>query len=243
MFRGDKGQRIISLAPFSIHTDWYGILGLIGWAYLVGAIVYLLFCGSATATLACAALLLCCYPADKTGVLDHVWIGRYVGIGETLGSQAAITVAGILLTSLLLAQGGARWPRVKSALLFIAGCAAGAILLYGLYGINKNEATPSWCLWACVFTGALALAFHLFCDHGSPPRAARILAIAGSNVLLAYLLSEMFPSFLDLTHLGDWYGAIGDKNLFFGIARSAGCGVFILALATALNRLGFRLVL
>ena len=40
-FRGEDGHRIISLAPFSIHTEWYGILGLIGWAYLVGAMVFL----------------------------------------------------------------------------------------------------------------------------------------------------------------------------------------------------------
>src|SRR5580658_7722856 len=32
-FRGRRGQHIITLSPFSIHHDWYGILGLIGWAY------------------------------------------------------------------------------------------------------------------------------------------------------------------------------------------------------------------
>src|ERR1035441_1299911 len=44
-FRGEDGHRIISLTPFSIHTEWYGILGLIGWAYLVGAMVFLVFRG------------------------------------------------------------------------------------------------------------------------------------------------------------------------------------------------------
>jgi predicted acyltransferase len=39
-FRGAKGQRIITLTPFSLDTEWYGILGLIGWAYLVTAIVF-----------------------------------------------------------------------------------------------------------------------------------------------------------------------------------------------------------
>src|SRR6266568_7981162 len=40
-FRDAKGQRIITLIPFSIATEWYGILGLIGWAYLVTCIVFL----------------------------------------------------------------------------------------------------------------------------------------------------------------------------------------------------------
>src|SRR5205807_4693512 len=96
-FRGQNGRRIISLAPLSIHTEWYGILGLIGWAYLVGAIVFLAFRNHRTALLACTALLFCLYPADRKGAFEHFWLNHYVGIGGTLGSQAAITVGGILL--------------------------------------------------------------------------------------------------------------------------------------------------
>jgi predicted acyltransferase len=244
LFRGDKGQRILTVFPFALHTDWYGILGLIGWSYLVGAIVYLLFRTSALALLGCVGLLLCLYPADQTGTFNDFWLNRYVGIGETLGAQAAITVAGILLASILLAPATASvWPRVRFTLLFMGGFAAAALLLNGLYGVNKNDATPSWCLWACVFTAALWLMLYLTCDNGSPPRLARALALAGTNVLLAYLLSEMLPSLLDLVHLGDWYDAVGDKSLFAAIARSAGCAAAILGVATGLNRLGFRLAL
>ena len=42
-YRGADGHRIITLSPFSVHTEWYGILGLIGWAYLVAAVVFLVF--------------------------------------------------------------------------------------------------------------------------------------------------------------------------------------------------------
>src|SRR5437868_6145276 len=45
--------------------------------------------------------------------------------------------------------------RSMFALWFIAGCSIAALLLYPLYGINKNQATPSWCLWACAITAAL----------------------------------------------------------------------------------------
>jgi len=41
-YRGSKGERIIELHStwpiVSIRTEWYGILGLIGWAYLVACI-------------------------------------------------------------------------------------------------------------------------------------------------------------------------------------------------------------
>jgi hypothetical protein len=73
-----------------------------------------------------------------------------------------------------------------------------------------------------------------------PRRAvSRPLALAGQNVLLAYLLSEMLPGLLDALHLGDGYGHLA-ANLPSAIARSALCGVFILLVSTGLNRIGFR---
>jgi predicted acyltransferase len=242
MFRGDKGQRIISLSPFVIHTDWYGILGLIGWAYLVGSVVYLAFRSNAVALLGCMVLLLAFYPADKSGFFDGFWLSRYVGLGETLGSQAAITVGGLLLASILAPAGKLGLTgRLRFTAWFILACAAGALLLQGLYGINKNEATPSWCLWACVFTALVWLVFHLLADIGSIHPVAKIFAVAGRNVLLAYLLSEMLPSAFDLFHVDEWYDKVGNLNLAAAVVRSAGMGVVLLASTVGLNRLGFRL--
>jgi predicted acyltransferase len=241
-FRGKDGQRIVTLSPFSTHTEWYGILGLIGWAYLVGSVVFLAFRTNRTALLGCAVLLMCLYPADRKGLFGDFWLSHYVGIGEMLGSHASITVAGLLLASALAAQELAGlWPRIRFTLFFIGGFAAAALLLNGLYGINKNAATPSWCLWACAITAALWLLFHLAAD-GKARLAwlAQPLAIAGRNVLLAYLISEMLPSAMDSLGLGDWYDGLAEPNLVHAVARSAGCGVVVLAAAVGLNRLGFR---
>jgi predicted acyltransferase len=241
-FRGGDGHRIVAFSPFSIHTEWYGILGLIGWAYLVGATVFLLFGTSRVALLGCVALLLCLYPADRTGAFNHFWLSRFVGIGETLGSQAAITVAGVLLASILFAPDmSTTGSRARFALLFAGSSAAGAMLLRGLYGINKNSATPSWCLWACAITGLIWLGLHLVCDVRPAGFVPKSLALAGSNVLLAYLLSEMLPSAIDLFHFGAGYDRLASLGLFWAIGRSAVCGVAILGVSTALNRAGFRL--
>ncbi len=164
-FRGRDGHRIISLSPFSIHTSWYGILGLIGWAYLVAALVFLVFRTRRTPVLGCMVLLFCLYPADKAGAFDGFWLSRVVGIGGTLGSHGAIAVAGMFLASILLSSDFTTVrARTVFTLLFIAGCSSGALLLHGLYGINKNNATPSWCLWACAITAALWLLFYLLAD-------------------------------------------------------------------------------
>ncbi|HZM06538.1 MAG TPA: DUF5009 domain-containing protein [Candidatus Saccharimonadales bacterium] len=244
MFRGEKGQRIISLSPFVLHTSWYGILGLIAWAYLVGSIVYLAFRGSALALLGCMALLLALYPADKTGAFDDFWLSRYLGIGEMLGALPSITVAGLLLASILPPSGSLTvTARLRFTAWFIVGCSAAASLLAGLYGINKNAATPSWCLWACALTALLWLGFHLLSDIGSVHPAAKVLALAGRNVLLAYLLSEMLPGLLSLLRADEWYDKVGNLNLAAAVARSAGMAIALLAATVGLNRLGFRLKL
>jgi predicted acyltransferase len=242
MFRGDKGQRIISLSPFVIHTSWYGILGLIAWAYLVGSMVYLAFRANAVALLACMVLLLALYPADRTGAFDGFWLGRYVGIGETLGAQPSITVGGLLLASILPLSGNLGLAgRLRFTAWFILGCVAAALLLGRLYGINKNEATPSWCLWACAVTALVWLVFHLLSDIGSVHPVAKIFALAGRNVLLAYLLSEMMPSAFAFFRVDEWYDKVGEINLAAAVARSAGMGAVLLAATVGLNRIGFRL--
>lgn len=244
MFRGEHGERIINLAPFSIHTSWYGILGLIGWAYFVGSIVFLVFRANSLALLGCVVLLLGLYPADKAGAFDGLWLSRHIGIGEMLGAHPSITVAGILLASMLIPPGKLKLPeRVRFTVLYVLGFAAAAVEFTGLYGINKNAATPSWCLWACAVTATIWLIFHFLSDLGPVFPVAKLFAIAGQNVLLAYLISEMFDSVSNILHVDDLYTHVAEHGLASAIARAAIAAAAILLMTAGLNRIGFRLKL
>jgi heparan-alpha-glucosaminide N-acetyltransferase len=243
-FQGRDNHPVITLSPLHIHTSWYGILGLIGWSYFVGSIIFLVFRTNRTALLGCLALLLCLYSAGRKGMFDGFWLSNYIGIGEMIGAHPAITVAGLLLASILVsADMTGICARVKFTLLFSAGCAAAALLVNSLYGISKNSATPSWCLWSCAITAILWLIFYFLADVRKITFFSQPLAIAGQNVLLAYLLSEAMGSWLELAHLGDWYDHLSEGSLAGACARSIGCGVVILAITALLNRLGFRLKL
>lgn len=176
LFRGEHGRRLItfypvsiqigwsgiwfSSSPVSIHTAWWGILGLIGWAYLIAAGVYLLFRENRTGLLGCAILLMCLYAASMGGKFNHWWINKHVAIGSMLGSQASIAVFGVLLASILLtADTSGIWPRVRFTLLMVVGLCIGAVLLKfnkQEWGINKVKATPSWCLWSCDYGWGVA---------------------------------------------------------------------------------------
>jgi hypothetical protein len=72
---------------------------------------------------------------------------------------------------------------------------------------------------------------------------AKPLAFAGGNVLLAYLISEMLPSTIELFHGDDWYAGLAQPDLVHAVARSAGCGAVVLVISALLNRAGFRLTL
>ena len=249
-FRGSKNQHILTLYPFHISTSWYGILGLIGWAYFAASLIYLVFRNNRTALLGCVALMTCFFAAERKGFFENFWPNQIVDFGGTLGSQAAITVAGLLLGSILVSPDmRVHLSRIKFTLWFAAGFAFAAVLVKGLYGISKNNATPSWCLWASAITAALWLIFYMWFDVRPQSRMAKLgkpLAIAGQNVLLAYLLSEMMESVMELISLGnwnmgDWYGGLAEHTLAGAIARSAACGLVLLAITAGLNRFGFRL--
>ena len=244
VFVNHRKHHMLTLYPLHLNTGWYGILGLIGWAYLAAAILFLIFRTHRTALLGCVALLTGFFAADKNGFFENFWPARFVDFGGTLGSQAAITVAGLLLATILVsADMTALKAKVKFTLLFIGGFAFAALLLNGLYGISKNDATPSWCFWSCAITAALWLGFYFFCDVRPVKFIARPLAAAGQNVLLAYLISEMMESVFNLLHLGGWYDGLAEANLAAAIARSVGCAVVILLITVGLNRIGFRLKL
>ena len=126
-------SHIITLVPFSIRTSWYGILGLIGWAYFMGAIVYLIFREKRLPLAVCTALLLGFWVAEHNGSFDNFYlpgfltsfgailsnvigtIDAHVNLGEDLGSLAAITTAGVLLATILVTPETARAGRGSSS--------------------------------------------------------------------------------------------------------------------------------
>ena len=245
-FIGKDDHRIITLSPFSISTSYYGILGEIGWSYLIAALIFLAFRNHRTALLGCLALLYCLYPAYKLGAFGSFWLAHHLDIGGT-GTHAAITLAGTLLaTTLATADTATHGTRARFTLLLVAGCVAAALLLNGLYGVSKNNATPSFCLWTTAIAAALWLGFYYLADVRPESHAVKLakpLAIAGGNVLLAYLLSEMWHPFLSVIHLRAYYSQFAELNLTCALLRASCCAVVILAFTALLNRLGFRLKL
>jgi heparan-alpha-glucosaminide N-acetyltransferase len=225
LFRSTEAAGIIQLRP-----RWWGILGLIGWSYLVASLLYVvagdrpLVLGTAT------ALLYGLYFADAFALIARV---PHLSIGSTLGSHAALVVSGAVITALMARdreRGGAPaafgWYAIGYGALLIA---AGWIVhqfrdVDHAFWISKAHATPAWCLISGGITCIAWAILYQLVDVKGWRRWPAVATTAGQMALLAYLLAPLllsvFAMSAALTGGVNVYGALGDQ-LAIGTIRSA----------------------
>lgn len=248
LYRGNDATGVLQLRP-----QWWGILGLIGWAYLVGCAVYTLFRRELGALVGMTALLYLVFVADKVGFF--AWAGlldRWVDIGAMLGSHAAITVSGVVLGVVVSAD--SRWKspseRLRWALLYGAALFAAGQLVHSAHAVhrififNKIEATPAWCLVSSAYTVWLWAAIYWIVDvRGRRGAAVRTLDTAGQSALLAYVLPGVFYAAIGLIGIAgvpDLYFGLGRSSMPAGIARAALFAIGIVWVTSWLTRRGVR---
>ncbi len=224
LYRSTQATGIIQLRP-----QWWGILGLIGWAYLVASLVYLAVGDRPLVLVAASAGLYGLFFAEAFG-----WIGRlpYLSVGSTLGSHAALVVSGAAITALMRRdrdRGGAAgpfgWYAIGyGALLIAAGWIVHQFREVGpAFWISKVHATPAWCLISGgIACAAWAILYELV-DVKGWRRWPSAVTTAGQMALLAYLLAPLLLSLFELsaamTGGVNVYGALGD-HLLVGTIRS-----------------------
>ena len=245
-FRSDGVVSLIEIRP-----SWWGILGLIGWSYLVAATIYLLAGERIAVLVGGVALLYALYFADEAGRFFTTSI-EIVDVGRFLGAHAAVTLSGVVLGVWLQQrrQDGARLA--LAAVGYAAAMALGAWLLHTMrdlhpaFIINKIRATPPWCLYSAAWTtAAWALLFWL-ADVKGLRRWPRSITMAGENALLAYILPSLLLALFALceTAFGtNPYYALGGGSVAVGLLRSAVFAWVVIRLCGLLRRAGIRMQL
>ncbi|WP_235906273.1 heparan-alpha-glucosaminide N-acetyltransferase domain-containing protein [Ginsengibacter hankyongi] len=138
-------------APVGFKPYWWGILGIIGWSYLVCAFIYLLSRGNFWIQLTAFFLFMIINVAFHTHALKFsLWV-----IGNA--ASVALTMGGVVISLLYRELAG----KGKDKLLWILFTSVGiAMLIFGLYirpyaaGISKIRATPAW-VAICIGLGIL----------------------------------------------------------------------------------------
>ena len=167
-----------------MHFHWWGILGLIGWGYLLSALVYL-FLGNRPGWLFLVLILLYILNVNEFATPFSFTLKLVVS-----ASSYALVMGGVFTTAVLIQlQERKKISRLIPLLLAFAAI----LLLFGFltrpaWGISKIMATPSW---TAICSGITALAFaflYLLSDKMGLYRWADIIKAAGSSTLTCYLL-------------------------------------------------------
>ncbi|MCQ2141776.1 MAG: heparan-alpha-glucosaminide N-acetyltransferase domain-containing protein [Bacteroidales bacterium] len=216
--------RVIMGAP--IKTGWWGILGLIGWAYLFTSAFYLL--ARKNLLLNCLAWFgfIALMILSSKGMLG----GFKVPGGFT---HPAIVYSGIVCTMLMQKKGFAQNGIILGVFFLIAG-----IICHSFWIISKIQATPTWMFLCCGLYFIIAALLYKLCDVKKITAWARPIQAAGTCTLTCYLLSDL------------WYGIVMLTGLNFGTALSTGVlgllrsfvvALFLILITELLSKINIKL--
>jgi predicted acyltransferase len=249
-----------------LRTGWWGILGLIGWSYLIVGLLVLVLGWRREWLLGALALLMLVHLAfQHDGLFTHIdskpWLGaaaaplmalshgidalgRYVSLSDALGSLAAITMAGCLLGTILRRDSDVATPRdrVRWALMFAAGLFVAGCLTDKFEGINKIAATPTWCLWCAAIATVVWVGLYLLLDVAGQTAWALPVRPAGANPLVAYFLHPIVVEAIALAGYADTVLAYKQSaDPWVVVGGSLAMAVLVCAAAGMLGRLGLRM--
>lgn len=221
--------------PKWMEPHWWGILGLIGWAYWLAALSYLYF-GRRMRWM--AALLVALSLAN---IAVHAqWITfPAVLVGDT--SSAVLVVAGVVTTMVYLKHGQTARMEMLTAGFVLAGVLA-VLLAYGLApytaGINKIRATPAW-VWMTLGISMLCFSACIYgVDYRKKGHYFNWISAAGTNTLTCYLLPYILYACYTLFDVS--FPRFLNEGMG-GMVRSFAVAFFIVGVAGLLERRGIRI--
>ena len=191
--------------PF--RTGWWGILGLIGWAYLPCALAYVFLKGDFKKLTGFWLLTLILCILNAVPAIPREWSSRWLILGFYPGgwTHPAICASG-LFTSLLLMRYGeeksfGRQPKFAGGrirpLVVIYAVLALAMFVLGLLShriwiISKIQATPTWMFFCVAISVACFCIIWLIADVCGKTRWARSVSPAGTATLTCYTIPTIW---------------------------------------------------
>jgi heparan-alpha-glucosaminide N-acetyltransferase len=182
--------------PVWMRPYWWGILGLIGWSYLISSMVYLL--ARQKFWLITLMVVFFCFLnfQEFSPLFDHLPKLKLI----ISASNYSLVMCGVLASALFMQlqyKQGREW-KYAGILLFLAIIFIGyGFEVRSLGGISKIKATPSWtaiCSGISFFGYGL---FFLIADKFRLVNWAKIIEPAGSMTLTCYLVPYLiYPIFV-----------------------------------------------
>jgi predicted acyltransferase len=235
IYRGGEDGNLERFAP-----HWWGILGLIGWAYLVAALVTI-FARGRLAILASAwatfSLLSLAWAAGLVPAPLHI-------IPEPIidGTMTALSLGGVVIARLFqIFQGKNENLRMTLVFTVIAALLI-ALSLYTrqFWGLSKLAATPAWLFLCSAFTVITFSVLYWISDMARKARWFNPVKPAGTDTLLCYLMPAFLYLAMDMVSLDlpDLWLTGG-----IGLVKSLVFALICVWMAGGLRKAGIRLKL
>lgn len=165
---------------------WWGILGLIGWAYLFTVVYYWLVNGKLWAMI---FFLVVCVAANSINLIEGSILQQYSWLNFVAGhlTHASLVTAGAIISLLFFDRKiplKINWPVIVFAILFfITG-----YLLRPYFGISKIKGTPSWTMFSAAICTVLFYFLYWLMEIKKQTKWSDFFMPAAANPLLIYIL-------------------------------------------------------
>lgn len=228
--------------PQWLVASWWGILGLIGWGYVVAALTSLATRGSLIGAVVVWAVFFALNCISSAGLNDWATSLRTI-LGTVLqGNTPMIVLTGLVTgTYLMRSQHDKRrkmWTMVVAGVVSIAA----GFVLRNWYIISKILATPSWGL-ICNGISLLVLAFVFYrTDICGRTRFTSLLETTGRNSMTTYLAPSVVYMVIALLPFRLLFYKQPDSALL-AICGSAAWSISMAYFSILLEKLGIKLKL
>lgn len=207
-YRGGTDQEPELFAP-----QWWGILGLIGWTYLVAGVL-VVFSQSRILILLAVWIFFCALSILSDAGRVPAFLS-FIPDAIRDGTLTALTLGGVVTSAVVrLYPGRAFAPRLTGILTAaIILCVVMTVVTRPYWGISKLAATPAWLFLCSAFTLSAFVVLYWVADIYGKASWFHIIRPAGTATLLCYLIPYFAYAFMHFSglHVPDFalIGALG----------------------------------
>jgi predicted acyltransferase len=235
LYRGGSDEAIHTFGP-----QWWGILGLIGWAYLASGVITV-FARNSFYVIAGAwtffALLSMLSHAGLVPEFLHFIPNAILG-----GTLTGLTLGGVLTSMIFQHYREKKDNKMLTLVLFVfsAILIVLSLITRPYWGLAKLGATPAWLFLCSAYTILAFIVVYWIADVYKKSNWFNIIRPAGTDTLLCYLMPYFSYAFMRLIglHLPDVLLTGG-----IGLIKSFLFAVLCAVITGGLIRLGLRLKL
>lgn len=187
--------------------QWWGILGLIGWAYLIACVIYQICQGKQALLLLsiaiCTAIYMLTHQANIIAAAHTNSLLKFTLSWDAHAAHSAIVICGILCSLIFFEEDQtlSQTNRFLRAMSLTLALTITATILRPEFKISKIYATPSWCFYSAAICISLFSFLYWLIDLKHRQAWMRVVKPAAINPLICYLLPFLIESILGLTGL------------------------------------------